>query len=285
MLPGWSLEQVMPTITQRSVDYVTACADQEEPFFLYFPLTAPHYPIVPLPEFKGRSQAGDYGDWVCEVDHCVGQVLDAVKRTGQADHTIVIFMSDNGPESPCYQRIQEFGHASMGDWRGMKRDLWEGGHRVPFIIRWPGRVPAGTVCDETFAMVDLMASLADLLGLALPPDAAEDSQTALPLLLDQPHPVPLRETQIYHGIQGDLALRQGEWVFIDAATGSQNRPEPDWRRAALGVQPHDQPYELFRLDVDPRQTTNLYAAERERAAAMQALLQVYRDSGRSVPER
>lgn len=284
MLPGWPLDQVMPTITNRAVEYVEARAGGD-PYFLYFPLTAPHEPVVPLPEFAGRSQAGEYGDYVCEVDHCVGQVLDAVARTGEADNTIVMFMSDNGPEAPCYDRIQEYGHYSMGDWRGMKRDLWEGGHRVPFLIRWPGHVPAGTVCDETFAMIDLMASLADLLGLDLPHDAAEDSQTALPLLLGQPHDTPLRETQIYHGIRGDLALRQGDWVFVDAATGSQNRPEPDWRLAALGVQPHDEPYELFRLSDDPRQTTNRYATERARAEAMRALLHQYRDSGRSVPAR
>jgi len=284
MLPGWTLEQVMPTITQWAGDYIESHG-HSDPYFLYFPLTAPHTPIAPLPEFEGRSEAGKYGDYVCEVDHCVGRVLDVIERTGQADDTIVMFMSDNGPEHPCYERIREYGHYSMGDWRGMKRDLWEGGHRVPFIIRWPEHIQPGTVCDETFAMVDIMASIADLLDIELPNEAAEDSQTALPLLLDQPHQAPLRETQIYHGIRGDLALRQGDWVFVDASTGSQNRAEPDWRQEALGVVAHDQPYELFRLDTDPQQARNLYAEEPARAAAMQALLHQYRDGGRSVPER
>ena len=285
MLPGWELSQVMPTITQRSVAYLEEQAGRSEPFFLYFPLTAPHFPVVPLDEFKGRSQAGEYGDYVCEVDHCVGQIIDALERTGQADNTILIFCSDNGPEHPCYQRILDHDHYSMGDWRGMKRDLWEGGHRVPFLIRWPGHVPSSTVCDETFAMIDLMASIADLLGIDLPNDAAEDSLSAVHQLLDRAPSGPAREHQVYHGIQGDLALRQGDWVFIDHPTGSQNRAEPEWRTQALGVEGHDEPYELFRLSDDPQQARNLYADERVRADAMQALLHEIRDRGRSVPER
>ena len=141
-----------------------------------FPLTAPHYPIVPTAEFKGRSQAGDYGDFVAQVDATVGAVLDALTRAGLAGNTLVIFTSDNGPECVeidpgAYQRIRDFGHWSMDGLRGVKRDTWEGGHRVPFLARWPGRIPAGAVSGETICHVDLMATCAALLGARLPPDA------------------------------------------------------------------------------------------------------------------
>jgi len=138
MVPDWKLEEVMPELTCRAVSYVEEA--DETPFFLYFPLTASHTPIVPLGRFAGMSAAGDYGDYVCEVDWCLGQVLDALERTRQRQNTLLVFTSDNGPEHFAYERIREHGHYSMGDLRGLKRDAWEGGHRVPFLASWPGVV-------------------------------------------------------------------------------------------------------------------------------------------------
>ena len=150
MVPGWKLVEVLPGLEKRAVEYIETTAKGGKPFFLYLPLTSPHYPVVPAAEFKGKSQAGDYGDFVVQTDHVVGRVLEALKRSGSEEKTLVIFTSDNGPEvsgevNPgAYDRLKEFVHASMGPLRGAKRDAWEGGHRVPFIARWPRIIAAGS---------------------------------------------------------------------------------------------------------------------------------------------
>ena len=142
-IPGWSLEQMVPEFTRRAVDYIESQASAEKQFFLYLPLTSPHSPVVPNEEFKGKSGIGNYGDFVCEVDWVVGKVVAALERSGLSYDTLVIFTSDNGPESGthdeegAYLRAKDRGHYSMGELRGVKRDLWEGGHRVPFIAKWP----------------------------------------------------------------------------------------------------------------------------------------------------
>ena len=163
MLPGWKWVEIMPELTRRAVKYVedSAKASPRKPFFLYFPLTAPHYPVVPAPAFKGKSQAGDFGDFVVQVDDTVGQVMAALERAGIADNTLVIFTSDNGPEVTgevkpgVYDRAKRFDHYSNDGLRGAKRDTWEGGHRVPFIARWPGKIRPGTISGETICHVDL----------------------------------------------------------------------------------------------------------------------------------
>lgn len=186
MVPGWKLVDVLPGLEKRAVEYIGKAAKGNKPFFLYLPLTSPHYPVVPLPAFKGKGKVGDYGDFVMQTDVVVGQVLDALKNGGALEDTLVIFTSDNGPEitgevNPgAYDRLKEFGHASMGPLRGTKRDAWEGGHRVPFIARWPGTIKPGTACAETVCHVDLMATLTALLGVKLPADAGVDSVNILP---------------------------------------------------------------------------------------------------------
>ncbi len=177
MLPGWKLVDILPELTRRTERWIAdagKAAKTGKPFFLYLPLTSPHFPVVPAPEFKGKSQAGDYGDFVVQTDDYVGRVLAALEQAGVADNTLVIFTSDNGPETAgevnpgAYERIQKHQHASMGELRGVKRDLWEGGHRVPFLARWPGKIPAATVSDETICHVDFMATIAALLDAKLP---------------------------------------------------------------------------------------------------------------------
>lgn len=294
MLPGWNWVNVLPEHATRAVQYIEEVATQRpgKPFFLYFTLTSPHFPVVPDPAFLGKSQAGEYGDFVVQTDAVVGQVLEALQRTGVADQTLVIFTSDNGPEVTgevkpgVYDRLRQYGHASSGPLRGAKRDLWEGGHRVPFLARWPGKIPPGTVSDETICHVDLLATVARVLGVSLPEQAGEDSFDILPALLGQPLQHSLRPCTIHHSASGRWAIRQGDWVLIDAPTGDDNggpqrRGEPTWLKEQRGYQEHDQPGELYNLRQDLAQRHNLYAQEPQRVAAMKALLEQVRQANRS----
>ena len=279
MAPGWSLEAVMPALTQRAVQYIEAADDQ--PFFLYFPLTAPHTPIVPIDEFKGMSKAGDYGDFVCEVDWTVGEVMAALDRKGIAENTLIIFTSDNGPESFAYRRVQEYDHYSMDGLRGLKRDVWEGGHRVPFIASWPGQIEAGRVCDEVICLSDFMATAAAISGASLSEDMGEDSYNILPALLDETFDTPIREATVHHSIRGKFAIRKSRWVLIDAPSGDDNA-EPDWFVEERGYVPHDHPGELFDLERDRIERFNCYADYPEIVEELETLLERYKREGRSV---
>jgi arylsulfatase A-like enzyme len=292
MLPGWSLTNIMPEITRHAVLAIedSARTAPARPLFLYFALTAPHYPIVPTAEFKGRSRAGDYGDFVAQVDGTVGEVLAALARTGLADNTLLIFTSDNGPECGeidpgAYARVRRYGHRSMDGLRGVKRDAWEGGHRVPFIARWPGRVPAGKSSDETICHVDLMATCAALLGAKLPPSAGVDSYDILPALLGQKRDRPIREATVLHSGSGKFAIRQGEWVLIDAPSGDDNFAggEPEWFKKERGYTPNPFPGELYDLRDDLAQRRNRFGERPEVVQRLKALLEKYKADGRSTP--
>jgi arylsulfatase A-like enzyme len=246
---------------------------------------------VPAPQFQGKSGAGAYGDFVVQADWTVGQVLDALQRTGLAGDTLVFFTSDNGPEITgevkpgVYDRAQQYGHFSMGPLRGAKRDAWEGGHREPFLARWPGKIPAGTVSDETISHVDLMATVAALLGAKLPENAGEDSVSILPVLLGEKTTVPLREATVQHSASGKFAIRKGDWVLIDAPSGDDNgrRGETEWFRQVRGYTAHQQPGELYNLREDLAQRHNLYAEQPELVRTLKALLEKYKRDGRSTP--
>jgi len=283
MSPGWKLEAVMPAITHKAVEWITECKAQspDQPFFLYFPLTAPHTPIAPAAEFKGKSRAGDYGDYVVEVDWAVGEVLKALEHNGLSENTLVIFTSDNGPENYAYARVREHLHYSMGQLRGIKRDTWEGGHRVPFLVRWPGRTQPGTTCGEVLCLADIMATAAEVVGAEAPENAGEDSYSMLPAFLGKNRLKPIREATVHHSASGKFAIRKGSWVFIDARTGDDNK-EPGWFKKERGYKPHDQPGELYDLRQDPAERTNLYAKHPETVADLKALLEKYKQEGRSV---
>ena len=260
MKPGWKLEDMVPEFVRRARAYIAEAGSN--PFFLYLPLTSPHTPIVPNQDFIGRSGAGRYGDFVCEVDWVVGEIMAALDEQGLADDTLLIFTSDNGPEcipaaaGGCYEHVREFGHYSMAHLRGAKRDTWEGGHRVPFVARWSGVTPAGSVCDQLALLGDFMATCAQLTGAELPSGAAEDSISILPLLQGQLD-APVRRSAVHHSCSGRFALRQDDWVFIDAPSGDDNR-EPDWFKAERGYSDHDFPGELFNLKDDIAERQNLY---------------------------
>lgn len=291
MVPGWKLVDVLPGLEKRAVEYIEKAAKGDKPFFLYLPLTSPHYPVVPSAAFKGKSKVGDYGDFVMQTDATVGAVLDALKRAGVAENTLVIFTSDNGPEitgevNPgAYDRLKQFGHASMGALRGAKRDAWEGGHRVPFIARWPGQIRPGTTSSETVCHVDLMATIAAALNAKLPADAGVDSVNVLPALRGEKRDAPLREATVHHSAQGKFAIRKGDWVLILAPSGDDNgkRGEPVWFRTDRGYAAHTDAGELYDLAKDPGQKTNRYATEPARVKELAALMERYVSEGRSTP--
>jgi arylsulfatase A-like enzyme len=290
-LAGWDWVNVLPELTKQAVQFVEDRARTRQPFFLYFPLTSPHYPVVPAPEFKGKSGAGDFGDFVFQSDWTVGQVLAALDRAGVAGNTLVVFTSDNGPEISnevhpgAYDRIRQYGHASMGPLRGAKRDAWEGGHRVPFLARWPGRIAAGAVSDETICHVDLMSTIAALLELTLPAEAGVDSHNLLPVLLGKKRETPIREATVHHAASGKFAIRKGDWVLIVASTGDDNGRlgEPDWFKQQRGYVVHDQPGELFDVGQDVSERRNQYAEHPAVVAELTALLETYIANGRSTP--
>ncbi|HUW62647.1 MAG TPA: sulfatase-like hydrolase/transferase [Candidatus Bathyarchaeia archaeon] len=284
MSSGWKLDAVMPAITRKAVEWIEGCKTQspDQPFFLYFPLTAPHTPIVPAAEFKGKSRAGDYGDYIVEVDWAVGEVLKALEQNGLAEDTLVIFTSDNGPENYAYARVREHLHYSMGQLRGIKRDTWEGGHRVPFLARWPGRTSPGTIRDEILCLTDLMATVAAVVGAELPEDAGEDSYSMFPALVGEKLSSPIREATVHHSCSGRFAIRKGRWVFIDAPTGDDNK-EPLWFKKERGYVPHDQPGELYDLSRNLTESTNVYAENPEIAGDLKTLLEKYKREGRSTP--
>jgi arylsulfatase A-like enzyme len=295
MLPGWKLVDILPEITRRAERWIGdagKAARAGKPFFLYLPLTSPHFPVVPAPEFRGKSRAGDYGDFVAQTDDCVGRVLAALEQAGVAQDTLVIFTSDNGPETArevnpgAYERIQKHQHASMGALRGVKRDLWEGGHRVPFLVRWPGKIKAGAVSDETICHVDFMATVAALLGARLPDNAGEDSVNILPALLGEKASGPLRVTTVHHAASGRFAIRSGDWVLIEKGTGDDNRgdaAEPAWIKKARGYEPDQSEGQLYNLREDPAQKANLFASQPAVVRELQNRLDEQRREGRSTP--
>ncbi len=290
MLPGWKLVNILPELTRHAVKHVEAAAKSGQPFFLYFTLTSPHYPVVPAPEFKGKTKAGDFGDFVFQTDWTVGQVLDALQRTGVADNTLVIFTSDNGPEitgevNPgAYDRVREYTHYSMGELRGAKRDIWEGGHRVPFLARWPVKIAPGKVSNETICHVDLMATVAALLGAKLPASAGEDSVNILPALLGETTGRPLREATVHHAASGKFAIRRGDWVLIDAPSGDDNgaKGEPQWLKDERGYAKNSLPGELFNVRDDVGERRNQFADHPEIVRELKTLLEKYKRDGRST---
>jgi arylsulfatase A-like enzyme len=283
--PDFRHEEVLPTLTRKAAEYIRDPQRAGRRFFLYFPLTGPHTPIVPLPRFRSASRAGDYGDFCVQCDDSVGQILTALHETGLDRNTLVIFTSDNGAERIAYQRALETGHFSMGELRGLKRDTWEGGHRVPFLARWPGRIPGGAVSGRLLCLSDLLATVASAAGASLPADVGEDSFDAFPALIgdeSRPHG---RDSVVHHSCSGRFALRKDNWVFIDAPSGDDNgrAGEPEWFKRRRGYVPHPHPGELFDLSSDPSQACNAYADRPAKVDELRALLEEIRSGERSAP--
>ncbi|MDX2038510.1 MAG: arylsulfatase [Isosphaeraceae bacterium] len=258
-----------------------------KPFFLFHSTQAVHLPSFAAKSFQGRSKAGPHGDFLLELDHVVGELLTTLERLGVADNTLVIFTSDNGPEVASVVNMRaDYEHDGARPWRGIKRDQWEGGHRVPFIVRLPGRVPAGTRNSQLISSTDLMATVSALVGSELPDDSAEDGFDMLPALLNENHP-PIRPYLLTQALRGEktLAIRRGHWKYIDHPGSGGNRYEND-RNLGRYILPEAAPAapgQLYDLSADPGETTNLYEAEPAIVAELKALLERSRSSGRSRP--
>ncbi|HUR60439.1 MAG TPA: arylsulfatase, partial [Opitutaceae bacterium] len=224
MVDGWDFVAVMPKLTERTVAWIGEQRGKTEPFFLYVPFTSPHAPIVPSPEFVGKSKAGGYGDWVVQTDDSIGRILKALDEQGLGENTIVVFTADNGPERYAYDRIHNFQHRSSGPLRGLKRDLWEGGHRVPFVVRWPGNVAAGAVSSALTSQVDLMATFAAVAGARLPMGQAHDSHDLLAVWQSKaPSP---RRSIVHNTNEGGYAVRSDQWLLVATKTGAVSRVPP-----------------------------------------------------------
>jgi arylsulfatase A len=280
--PGFHTSHVLPALRDKAVEYVGARATDAKagkPFFLYLPLTSPHTPIAPSPEWQGKSGISFYADFTMETDAALGAILNALEQHGLAKDTLIILSSDNGcSPSADYAELLGKGHNPSHIFRGHKADIFEGGHRVPFLVRWPARVKAGGKSDQTICLTDLFATTADILGKPVTTTAAEDSVSFLPALLGR-DTGPLREATVHHSINGSFAIRQGKWKleFCPGSGGwSTPRPNQDDASKLPLVQ-------LYDLGTDIAEQTNVQDRHPEVVERLTRLLEKYVADGRSTP--
>ena len=267
MAEGFDFYQVLPTFIQKANDFISEQSATEDPFFLYLPLPAPHTPWVPTAEFDDKAQAGTYGDFVHMVDHAVGQVLKKLDELNLTENTMVVFTSDNGP----FWRpnmIERYQHRAAGNLRGMKADIWDGGHRVPFMVRWPNRVNPATVSNALVSLTDFRATITEMLGLDAEMSRGKDSNSLLNVLLEDEHIHHGRESIVHHSSAGKFAIRVGNWKLIPSL-GSGGFSEPRFREPEEG----EAPGQLYNLAEDILEENNLYAQEAERVESMMKLLE------------
>ena len=268
---------MLPRLTRKAVEYIDARAKSpDQPFFLYVPLGSPHTPIVPSKEWQGKSELGPYGDFVMQTDATVGAITDALEKNGFADNTLLIFTSDNGcSKAANIPALRKQGHTVSAQYRGSKADLWEGGHRVPFLVRWPSKVESGSTSDQLITLVDVFATVSDITGEKAPA-MAEDSVSFLPALSGQAIQS-TRKGVIHHSISGHFAYRQGKWKLLLAkASGGWTSPKENQARA-------DAPQaQLYDMENDPGEKNNLYLSHPEVAQRLLANLTVDIQNGRST---
>jgi arylsulfatase A-like enzyme len=270
---------MLPRLTRKAVEYIEcrAAAADKSPFFLYVPYGSPHAPIVPIKEWQGRSGLNKHADFVMQTDDGVGQIMKALEKHGIADNTLFIFSCDNGTSKGAdIPELAKMGHIVSAGFRGSKADLWDGGHRVPFVVRWPAKVAAGSTCDQLICLVDLFASLSELTGVPLPAGSAEDSVSFLPALSGK-QIVSTRNGVIHHSISGHFGYRQGKWKLL-LARGSGGWSSPKENQVPAGA-PVAQ---LYDMEKDPGETTNLYVSQPEVAQRLLAQLEADILRGRST---
>ncbi len=296
--PNFEAVNALPTLTTKASEFI---ARTKSPFFLYLALPSPHTPLVPAKEWQGKSILGDYGDYVMETDWAVGQVLAALDKAGVADNTLVLLTSDNGvapyvgvgPEqlkqleakgfqatkgAESYKELEAMGHFSSYVFRGHKADIWEGGHRIPCLVRWPGKIQAGSTSDQLVSLVDFMATCADILEAKLPANAGEDSVSLLPVLLGKAV-APIHDAVVFHSINGSFGIQQGNWKLeLCPSSGGWGNPKPK-SKAAKALPP----VQLYDMSKDIGERTNESARHPEIVKRLTKLLEKYVADGRSTP--
>lgn len=277
--PDFDHGEVQRRFTDEAIDFINRHAGGGAPFFLYLPLASPHTPILPRPEFQGKSGTNEYGDFCLEIDHDVGRILDALDRHDIAANTVIAFTSDNG-SSPLvdFEELGALGHRPSYHFRGHKADIYEGGHRIPLVVRWPDVIGPGQTCDETVCLADLLATCADIVGRDLPEDAGEDSVSHLPLWRGESLDHALREATVHHSVDGSFSIRRGRWKLeMCAGSGGWSHPRPGKECAGLP------PRQLYDLDADIGETRNVIDQHNAVAEELEQLLTTCVENGRSTP--
>jgi arylsulfatase A-like enzyme len=286
--PDYDLEEVDMVFLKKSREFLEqhAKSHPEKPFFLLHSTSAVHLPSFAAKQFQGSTKAGPHGDFIHELDYIVGELMKTLKRLKMADNTVVMLSSDNGPEVTSVVHMRaDYGHDGARPWRGMKRDKWEGGHRVPFIVRWPGKIANGSTSDQTVCLTDVMATCAAITGTVLPGNAAGDSFDLLPILLRKESGGQVRTYTLHQSINLALAIRKGPWKYLDhPGSGGNNYDNPELKPFALPDTAPDAPGQLYNLETDPGETVNLYFKQPEIVRELKALLENSKTQGRSAPE-
>jgi len=269
-------EEVFPHLTDTVLDTIEKWKD--DPFFIYYALPAPHTPIIPTEEYRGKTGLNEYGDFVYMCDAMVGKIMDTLDEQGLADNTILIFTSDNGCSPVAnFEELAQFGHHPSYHFRGHKADIYEGGHRIPLLIRWPNYIDANLVSDEPVCLTDLMATLADIVEMPLPDNAGEDSVSNLPLWKNEKLHQPLREATVHHSIDGSFSIRQGDWKLeLCPGSGGWSDPKPGEETAAMPK------VQLYHLDSDIAETKNIAHEHPNKVKQLRDLLKQYVLNGRST---
>jgi arylsulfatase A len=284
---NFPMEEIDLVFLKKSREFLESHAKNSpgKPFFLYHASQAVHLPSFAADQFKGKSKAGPHGDFILELDYVVGELMTTLKNLGLADNTMVIFSSDNGPETTSVIHMRaDYQHDGARPWRGVKRDQWEGGHRVPFIVRWPGKVKAGSTSAQLTSMTDVMATVAAVIGTELPKDAAEDSFSMLPAYFGKDtaaiRPYLLQQA---FGNAPALSIRRGNWKYLDHSGSGGNRYEknPELERFILPDTAPGAKGQLYDLTTDPAETKNLYFEKPEIVKELKDLLEQSKASGRS----
>lgn len=277
--PGWSSEAIQDALTRRAIEELRKCSDDPRPLFLLVCLASPHTPIAPVRDWQGRSGINRYADFVMQMDHDIGRVLTALRETGRAEDAFVVITSDNGcsPEANFAQLAAQDHFPSAG-FRGAKADLYEGGHRVPCLVRWPRRIARGSTSEALSGMTDWYATLAEVAGLGRPAGGGEDSVSLVPALTGRTD-MPVRDHYVMHSIDGSFALRAGSMKYL-AARGSGGWSEPNGKTKGFARLPAAQ---LYNLSEDPREQENLAPERPAVVASMREQLLAIVQAGRSTP--
>jgi arylsulfatase A len=286
--PDYDLEELDMVFLKKSCEFLEQHAKSQpaKPFFLLHSMNAVHLPSFASKQFHGSTKAGPHGDFIHELDTIVGELMKTLERLGLADNTVVMVSSDNGPEVETVIHMRaDHGHDGARPWRGMKRDQWEGGHRVPFVVRWPGKIAANSTNDQTVCLTDVMATCAAMAGAELPDSAAEDSFDLLPLLLGKESAAQARPYILHQTITLALAIRRGPWKYLDHRnSGGNNYDKGELKRFAMSDTAPDAPGQLYNLETDPGEKVNVYFQHPEIVNELKALLDQSKASKRSRPE-